>query len=202
MEFIIEHYKELGVIITGVLGLVITLYSKVRDSNIKDKELEIKKIQYLDNKKYQLSKEKYQELMSKKIEMLEKISVILVEYYKKIPFMGLSDGDVIDGRLVDLTIKKENLALKTFLQIDGILELNQLLIPDSIQEIYQEIKEKLSIQNADYENFNDNSSDKDEIIDAYKDKDKKFYAKNKSSLELLFNLLKEEIQIVRKGLQI
>ena len=49
--------------------------------------------------------------------------------------MGLSDGDVIDGKLVDLTIKKENLALKTFLQIDGILELNQLLIPDSIQEI-------------------------------------------------------------------
>ena len=202
MEFIIEHYKELGVIITGVLGLVITLYSKVRDSNIKDKELEIKKIQYLDNKKYQLSKEKYQELMSKKIEMLEKISVILVEYYKKIPFMGLSDGDVIDGRLVDLTIKKENLALKTFLQIDGILELNQLLIPDSIQEIYQEIKEKLSIQNADYENFNDNSSDKDEIIDAYKDKDKIFYAKNKSNLEQFFNLLTEEIQIVRKGLQI
>ena len=202
MNFIIDNYKEIIALIgclTGFLGIFTTCYFKYRDSNIKEKELEIKEKQYDDNKKYQLSKEKYQELVSKKIEMLENISLILVQYNKDKPMVNISDND-IDG---DSTIKEEDLIIDTFLKIDDVLEKNQLLIANEIQEVYQQIKDGLLKQDAEYYDFRTNvSSDNEEIIDAYKDKNLIFYAEHKDKLHKLLELLNKEIQKVRKELQI
>ncbi len=202
MNFIIDNYKEIIALIgclTGFLGIFTTFYFKYRDSNIKEKELEIKEKQYDDNKKYQLSKEKYQELINKKIEMLGNISLILVQYNKDKSMVNISDND-IDG---DSTIKEENLIVDTFLKIDDVLEKNQLLIANEIQEVYQQIKDGLLKQDAEYYDFRTNvSSDKEEIIDAYKNKNLIFYTENKDKLHKLLELLNKEIQKVRKELQI
>lgn len=207
MNFFIENHLIITAFIgslTGLLGIGVTYYYKYRDSNIKDKELEIKEKQYDDNKKYQLSKEKYQELVSKKIEMLGNISLILVEHNKNKSMVNISDGDVDDnGEGVDLTIKEEHLMLETFMKIDNVLEKNQLLIANEIQEIYQQIKDSLLKQDAEYYDFNINySTDKEEIQDAYKDKNKEFYNEHKDLLNNLLELLNKEIQKVRKELQI
>ena len=202
MNFIIDNYKEIIALIgclTGFLGIFTTCYFKYRDSNIKEKELEIKEKQYDDNKKYQLSKEKYQELVSKKIEMLENISLILVQHNKDKSMVNISDND-IDG---DSTIKEENLIVDTFLKIDDVLEKNQLLIANEIQEVYQQIKGSLLKQDAEYYDFTINhSNDEEEIQDAYKDKNKDFYNEHKDLLNKLLELLNKEIQKVRKELQI
>ncbi|WP_152054590.1 hypothetical protein [Aliarcobacter butzleri] len=207
MEFLISNYKEIIALIgslTGLLGLIATIYYKFRDSNIKDKELEIKERQYDDNKKYQLSKEKYQELVSKKIEMLENISLILVQHDKDKSMINISDYDVDnDGKGIDLTIKEENLMIDTFEKIDNVLEKNQLLIANETQEIYQQIKDSLLNQNAEYLNFKNNiSNNYEEIQDAYKDKNKNFYKQHKDELHKLLKLLNQEIQKVRKEIQI
>ena len=207
MNFIIDNYKEIIALIgclTGFLGIFTTCYFKYRDSNIKEKELEIKEKQYDDNKKYQLSKEKYQELVSKKIEMLENISLILVQHNKDKSMVNISDCDVDDdGKGIDLTITEESLMIKTFEKIDNVLEKNQLLIANEIQEVYQQIKDGLLKQDAEYYDFRTNvSSDKEEIIDAYKNKNLIFYTENKDKLHKLLELLNKEIQKVRKELQI
>ncbi|MDN5081976.1 hypothetical protein [Aliarcobacter butzleri] len=207
MDLIINNYKEIIALIgslTGLLGLIATIYYKFRDSNIKDKELEIKERQYDDNKKYQLSKEKYQELISKKIEMLEKISLILVQYDKDKSMINIPDGDVEhNGKWVDSTIKEEKLMIDTFRKIDNVLEKNQLLIANEIQEIYKQIKDSLLKQDAEYYDFRINGSNNDEEIqDAYADKDKIFYKQHKDELHKLLELLNQEIQKVRKEIQI
>ena len=207
MNFIIDNYKEIIALIgclTGFLGIFTTCYFKYRDSNIKEKELEIKEKQYDDNKKYQLSKEKYQELVSKKIEMLENISLILVQHNKDKSMVNISDYDVDDdGRGIDLTITEESLMIKTFEKIDNVLEKNQLLIANEIQEVYQQIKGSLLKQDAEYYDFTINhSNDEEEIQDAYKDKNKDFYNEHKDLLNKLLELLNKEIQKVRKELQI
>jgi hypothetical protein len=207
MNFIIDNYKEIIALIgclTGFLGIFTTCYFKYRDSNIKEKELEIKEKQYDDNKKYQLSKEKYQELINKKIEMLENISLILVQYNKDKSMLNIPDGDVDDdGREIDLTITEESLMIKTFKKIDNVLEKNQLLIANEIQEVYQQIKDSLLNQDAEYYNFNINySTNNEELEDAYKDKNLLFYTENKDKLHKLLELLNKEIQKVRKELQI
>lgn len=207
MNFIIDNYKEVIALIgclTGFLGIFTTFYFKYRDSNIKEKELEIKEKQYDDNKKYQLSKEKYQELVSKKIEMLENISLILVQYNKDKSMINIPEYDVDDdGKGIDLTIKEESLMIKTFEKIDNVLEKNQLLIANEIQETYQQIKDSLLNQDAEYYNFSMNvSTDYKETIDAYKDKYQIFYNEHKNKLHKLLELLNKEIQKVRKELQI
>ena len=207
MNFIIDNYKEVIALIgclTGFLGIFTTFYFKYRDSNIKEKELEIKEKQYDDNKKYQLSKEKYQELVSKKIEMLENISLILVQHNKDKSMVNISDCDVDDdGKGIDLTITEENLIIDTFLKIDNVLEKNQLLIANEIQEIYQQIKDSLLNQDAEYYDFKTNgSTNNQEIQDAYNQKNLIFYNKHKDKLHKLLELLNKEIQKVRKELQI
>lgn len=205
MNFFIENHLIITTFIGSLTGLLgVTFYYKYRDSNIKDKELEIKEKQYDDNKKYQLSKEKYQELVSKKIEMLESISLILVQHNKNKSMVNIPEYDVDDeGKGIDLTIKKENLMLETFMKIDNVLEKKQLLIANEIQEIYQQIKDSLLKQDAKYYDFNINySTEKEEIQDAYKDKNKEFYNKHKDLLNNLLELLNKEIQKVRKELQI
>ena len=200
MDCLNLSYQEIITIvgvITGFLGVSLTFYSKYRDSNIKSRELQIKEKQYDDNKKYQ-------ELVSKKIEMLENISSILVEHNKCKPKLNIPDCDIgIDGKMEDLTLKEEKLMLDTFIKIDNVLEKNQLLITNEIQEIYQEIKDDLLNQDAKYYDFRINiSTDNEEISDAYKDKVIEFYNKNKEKLDALLELLNNEIQNVRKKLQI
>lgn len=93
--------------------------------------------------------------------------------------------------------------IKTFKKIDNVLEKNQLLIANEIQEVYQQIKDGLLKQDAEYYDFRTNvSSDKEEIIDAYKNKNLIFYTENKDKLHKLLELLNKEIQKVRKELQI
>ena len=97
MEFLLIHYKALIAVIgglTGLLGVVFTFYSKSQDSKLKLLEMELKKEQFLEDKKHQITKEKYQELFAKKIELYINLQQELYSYYDNILNIGREYFDI------------------------------------------------------------------------------------------------------------
>ena len=136
MEFLLIHYKALIAIIgglTGLLGVVFTFYSKSQDSKLKLLEMELKKEQFLEDKKHQITKEKYQELFAKKIELYINLQQELYSYYDNILNVGREYFDIDEwGRDSYTKITEKKVIVDLLESINKHFNGNQFLISNKL----------------------------------------------------------------------
>lgn len=206
MDFILIHYKAIIAVIgslTGLLALGITFYSKYRDSNIKDQELELKKEQFNLEKKHQISKEKYQELFEQKIDVYKKLYSQINKFRKQL----YDVGRYFEGRdeyneftMEELTIEDVNIT--TLKNIFQEIEDNHFAISNKLMESYQDIYDLYKKSTQEFTFMYDvGAIDHEEAKEKWEEIKNKFYEDYKTNIDKFFNQIDLEIKEIKQVLE-
>lgn len=204
MDFVLIHYKAIIAIIgslTGLLALGITFYSKYRDSNIKDKELELKKVQFDLEKKHQITKEKHQQLFEQKIDLYNTLHSLSLDHKKNLQDVGREDYELDgNGRDSYFIVTEEDIFLKTFISIKTTMDNNIFVVSEDLEALFTKML-------LDYEK-NESVFKHIMSVGAYGDNEdlkkedekmkNEFNDKHKTTLEDFFEQVKIEITNLRK----
>ncbi len=204
MDFLLIHYKAIIAIIgslTGLLALSITFYSKYRDSNIKDKELELKKVQFDLEKKHQITKEKHQQLFEQKIDLYNELHSLSLEHKKNLLDVGREDYELDgNGRDSYFVITEEDIFLKTFISIKTTMDNNIFVVSEDLEALFTKMLLDYEKNESVFKHimsvgaYGDNEDLKKED-EKMKDE---FCDKHKTTLEHFFEQVKIEITNLRK----
>lgn len=203
IDLIIKNYQAIiGLIgsFTGLLGLAITFYSKYRDSNIKEKELELKKEQFELDKKHQIAKEVYQELFSNKIQVYKNLYDELMKYKKKLTEIGKEDYDIdSNGEMIYSEVTTEDINITTLINIFTIVEKNIFVVSLEIEKLISTLM--ISYQSKENEFdwlFSNEISTEDEAIRINHKLDKEFFINHQNKIDELFNQIECEIKKMKQ----
>jgi hypothetical protein len=182
--------------LTGLLGLGVTFYSKYRDSNIKDKELELKKEQFDLEKKHQISKEIYQKLFEKKIFVYKNLYDELLKYKKRLLDIGKEYYDIdSQGDTIFSKVTAENVNISSLQDIFSIIEKNIFLISPKIEKIYTDLSRIYREKENEFEfMLNNDISSEREAEDESNRLDKKFFEEHQNKITELFKQIEYEIK--------
>jgi len=202
MEFLLIHYKALIAIIggiTGLLGVAFTFYSKSQDSKLKLLEMELKKEQFLEDKKHQITKEKYQELFAKKIELYINLQQELYSYYDNILNIGREYFDIDEwGRDNYTKITEKKVIVDLLESINKHFNGNQFLISNKLENKYKVIQKAYSKSKKHFDAMLDLViSDPDEAEEEYDKGIAEFYAKHREDISELIKIIEQEIQEIK-----
>ena len=204
MDFLLIHYKAIIAIIgslTGLLALGITFYSKYRDSNIKDKELELKKEQFDLEKKHQISKEKYQELFEQKIDVYKNLYSEIHKFKKQLYEVGkYFDGEDEYGRHTMDELKVEDVNIATLQMIFKEIQNNHFVISNELMITYEKIYDLYRKNSAEFDFMLDVGA-----IDNPKQEWEKirdgFYAEYKELIDSFFKQIETETKKIKQVLE-
>ena len=204
MDFLLIHYKAIIAIIgslTGLLALGITFYSKYRDSNIKDKELELKKEQFDLEKKHQISKEKYQELFEQKIDVYKNLYSEIHKFKKQLYEVGkYFDGEDEYGRHTMDELKVEDVNIVTLQMIFKEIQNNHFVISNELMITYEKIYDLYRKNSAEFDFMLDVGA-----IDNPKQEWEKirdgFYAEYKELIDSFFKQIETETKKIKQVLE-
>jgi hypothetical protein len=201
MDFILIHYKAIIAIIsslTGLLALGITFYSKYRDSNIKDKELELKKEQFVLEKKHQISKEKYQELFEQKINVYKNLYSKIYKFKQQLYEVGkYFDGEDEYGRQTMDELKVEDVNVATLQSIFKEIENNYFVISNELIATYEKIYDLYRKNSAEFD-FLMNVGAIDNPKQEWKKIKSGFYSDYKELINSFFEQIENEIKTMKK----
>lgn len=201
MDFLIAHYKELIAFIgstTGLLGLFVTLYSKHRDSNIKDKELELKKTQFELDKQHQITKETYQKIFEQKILLYKQLHSVLIQYNNRLHNIGI---EITYGYKPSEIITEDEVAVKSLNEILSLLEENIFYLSENLETEYQKINDhyKKALSNFEADKQLGVYGGNEEIEDAaLMQSNRQFYQEHKDDMTQLFNSIELEIKQMKR----
>lgn len=208
MDILLIHYKAIIAIIgslTGLLALGITFYSKYRESNIKDKELELKKEQFDLEKKHQISKEKYQELFENKIDVYNMLYSEINKFRKQLYNVGtyFNTQDAYGNiDMEQLTVEDVNVTALT--SLFKHIESNQFIISDELMDSYRSLYDLYRKHSAEFDFMLDEGAYGDPIEadeEWLKIRDS-FYETYKKYIEDFFNQIEKEIKAMKKILEV
>lgn len=202
MDLIINNYKEIIALIgsfTGLLGLVATFYYKYRDSNIKDKELELKQTQFNLDKQHQIRKDTYQQIFEKKIVLYKDLNDLLLNYKNRLHDVGLE----IQGNQGYEVITEKSIAMHTFTKVIELIQVNIFFTSEDLELEFRTIKD---LYNKVLYGFTG-----DKLLGVYgyrKDIEEaeldttnaKFYNENKEVILKFFNLIENEIKSIKQDI--
>ena len=201
MDFLISNYKEILALIgglTGLLGLVSTIYSKHRDSNIKDKEIELKQKQFELDKQHQISKETYQKIFEKKLLLYKQLSESLMKYNNRIHNIGI---EIIFGYKESEIITEGEVAVNSLKEILNLLEENIFYLPEDLEKEYKEINDNYKKALYDFECdkqlgvYGNNEEIEDAVL---MESNSEFYKKHKNDMKALYSLIGKEIKSIKQ----
>lgn len=204
MDFIITHYKEIIALIgslTGLAGLILTFYSKHRDANIKDKELELKKEQFELEKKHQISKEKYQELFEQKITVYQKLYTEINKFRKQLYEIGkFYDTEDENGQYTMEQLSIEEANIKALLSIFSLVDENHFLVSNNLMQSYQNLYNLYRESRKDFELMYDVDAidNPKKVLDEIHDE---FYEKYQKSIQNFFSIIELEIKQIKQVLE-
>ena len=202
MEVLIAYYKEIIALIgslTGLVGLGATVYYKYRDSNIKDKELELKEIQFDLDKQHQITKDTYQKIFEKKIVLYKDLNDLLLNHKNRLHDIGLE----IRGMHGFETISEESIAMHTFTKVVKLIEENIFFTSKELEIEFRKIKD---LYNKALYGFTSDKligvyGDREDIEEAELDKtNADFYKINKENINQFFNLIEDEIKSIKQDI--
>ncbi|MDD3009340.1 MAG: hypothetical protein PHQ70_10795 [Arcobacter sp.] len=175
--------------ITALLSVVWTQYNKTLEEKNKIE-------QFREEKKFQLSKEKYQELTNKKIDLFNELSILFMNFFDNFHQIG------VDKSVYNESTLKEWEHYKNFYEkLIKLIDLNILLIDNETYELYKTIKDKYNKLefpiNTKYEYSN---LDNEEQSLAINEDRESFYLSEKNNIIKLIELLEKEINDIRKKL--
>lgn len=203
MDFLITYYKEIIALIgsiTGLLGLAITIYSKYRDSNIKDKELELKQKQFELDKQHQISKETYQKIFEKKLLLYKQLSESLMKYNNRIHNIGI---EITFGYKESEVITEDEVAVKSLKEILSLLEKNIFYLSDNLEEEYKKINDNYKKALYDFESdmqLGVYNHDEDYAEAELMQSNSEFYKKHKDDMKSLYSLIEKEIKVIKQDI--
>lgn len=182
--------------LTGLAGILLSFYTIKKNSDIKLKEQN-------NDHKHQLTKEKYQQLMSDKINLYN----IIYEIYKfhnqnklNIGFPTL-EVDEVNRTTTEREYEEYEVYLETYYKIDVSLKNTTFLLSNELEEYFMKIKlqkEKLNLlfnyefREGMIENFEKEN----------KDTEKLFVEKTKNDFDSFFSSLEKEIKQIRINLKL
>ena len=137
MNFIIENYVGISALlasIIGILALGVTLYSKHRDSNIREKELQLQQSQFDLEKKHQISKEKYQQLFDEKIDVYRKLYDVLNSHRKSLFDVGFDYDYETDGQgyFAYKELTEDKVFIDSLKEVFKLIENNHFLVSEEV----------------------------------------------------------------------
>jgi len=199
MEFLVTNYKELIII----SGLIITFYSKIADSRFRDKELEFKKYQFKEDKKHQITKEKYQELFAQKIKFYITLHKELDEFNARLIHISKEEYQLVDnnGNYQKIETREEDIPWKLWKSIHQIFKDNLLFISDELDKPYQKIlsgytKALVSLEEAEYGIIIDKESH-DKVLSKMM---LSFFEEYKEDINSLISIIEEDIKKIKSDL--
>jgi hypothetical protein len=206
MDLFVTYYKELLAVIgslTGLFSLFVTFYIKLRDSNIKDNELELKKIQFESEKYHQIAKETYQKIFEKKLLLYKELYSILNLYNNRLHNVGI---EIIFGYKKSEVVTEDEIAVASFNEIITLIEKNIFYLSEIIEAEYKKVNDHY--QKALYSFEEDKQlgvyrsyGDDNEIENtALADSNSRFYQKHKDDVKKLFSLIEFEIKQIKKDI--
>jgi len=204
MNIFIANYKEIIALIgslTGFLGLGITFYSKYRDSNIRDKELELKKEQFDLEKKHQISKEKYQELFELKIDVYRDLYTEINKFRKQLYDVGkyLQDMDQY-GQIIHDEITVEDVSVASLLIVFKKVQENHFVISNQLMDKFYKLYDFYRKFTAEFDFLLDVGAIHDPK-DEWKKISDSFYQEYKELIDDFFNQIEQETRQIKLVLE-
>ena len=207
MKYLIEHYKEVIAItgtLTGFLGLIITVYSKYRDSKIKMAELELKKEQIAIDKKHQITKETYQKLFEQKIKIYEELYTTVNKFKKQLYDVGtyfLKEQYQREPSMEQLTVEDVNIS--ALRNIFTIIQKNHFLVSNDLMENYEKLYDLYRKHTAEFNFMLDVGAygDPNETDKEWERIRDEFYESYRSSIDGFFTQIEKEIIKMKKVLE-
>jgi hypothetical protein len=201
MEIFITYYKEIIALIgslTGFLGLAITFYYKYRDSNIKDRELELKKVQFELDKQHQITKETYQHMFKKKILLYKDLNDQLILYKNRLHNIGI---EITFGYKESEIVSEESITMPIFRKILELLETNIFFVSKDLEQIFRNINDnyKKALFGFEYDRQLGVYGHYEELEEAEFDNSNfTFYKEHKDDVISLFNQIENEIAEIKQ----
>lgn len=175
--------------ITALLSVVWTQFNKTLEEKNKIE-------QFKEEKKFQLSKEKYQELTNKKIDLFNELSSLFMNFFDNFHKIGVDKSAYNESTL------KEWEHYKIFYEkLIKLIDLNILLIDNETYEFYKIIKDKYNkLESTIYTKYEYSFLDDEEQSQAINEDKESFYLNEKDNILKLIELLEKEIKDIRKKL--
>lgn len=201
IDLIVNNYQAIIALIgsfTGLLGIIITFYSKHRDANIKDRELELKKSQFESDKQHQITKETYQKIFEKKILLYKQLHSILLQYNNRLHDIGI---EIAYGYKAGEIITEDKIVIKSFTEILSLLEENIFFLSNNLEKEYRKINDHYKKALFDFEankQLGVYGGYEEVEDDALMQSNSKFYNEHKEDMRHLFNLIESEIKKMKQ----
>lgn len=211
LKYIFENGDKMGAIIGSLTGLIVGLCSaywayrsKKSDDHIKLKELAIKEEQFKEEKKYQISREKYQKIFEDKIAVYKKLSVCLNQLDSELMLVGhLKSVMDSDGEEDLKPRKEEKIQIESLQKIFKTIEENMFVISNNVLSRYRDLK-KYYIEHTE-EIMDLYLVGAYDSMDAYGHLDKKhreYYRIHKDHIKCLYESIIYETDQIKKDIGI
>lgn len=194
-ESLDKHISQIITLLGALSGLVTviwTQYNKSIEEKNKLKQFELEK-------KHQISKEKYQELFNKKIDVYQYLYLEVNKFNKQLHDLGryIDIRDKYDDITME-EVKIEKICVKTLKNIFKIIEKNYFVISNELMELYKEVYKHYKNERKDFDTKNDfGVLDNEEEYEEYNKIVIAFYNKNKSLINNFFNLIESETKEIK-----
>jgi hypothetical protein len=199
MNWLISNYQPIITVIGSLTGLIVTFYSKYRDSNIREKELDLKKQHFESEKKHQISKETYQKIFDQKLLLYKKLHSTLLQYNNRLHDIGIE----INLGYTSEVITEDAIAVKSLTDILSLLEENIFYLSENLEAEYRKINDSYKKALYDFEAdkqlgvYGHNEYVEDEAL---MHSNSRFYENHKDDMNHLFNLIEQEIKQIKRDI--
>ncbi len=207
MDTIFEHSKEIIAFmggLTGLFGVIVTIYSKKRDSVIREKELELKQEQLALEKKYQITKETYQKLFEKKIQVYERLYSSVNKFKKQLHNVGMYfESEDEYGRHTMEALTVEDVSISTLKEVFKEIQDNHFLISNGLMKEYEKLYDLYKEHTKEFEFILDVGAygSPDELDAEWAKVRDSFYSKYKDVIDSFFKKIEKEIEEMKKVLE-
>lgn len=173
--------------ITALVSVIWTQYNKTLEEKNKIE-------QFREEKRFQLSKEKYQELTNKKIDLFNELSSLFMNFFDNFHKIGVDKSAYNEPTL------KEWEHYKIFYEkLIKLIDLNILLIDNETYKFYKIIKDKYNkLESTIYTKYDNSLLDDEEQFHAISEDKELFYLSEKDNILQLIELLEKGINHIRK----
>lgn len=172
--------------ITALISVIWTQYNKTLEEKNKIE-------QFREEKKFQLSKEKYQELTNKKIDLFNELSILIRDFFDNFHKIGVSYSD-------EATLTEYDFYDSFYKNLIKKIAPNILLINDETYEFYKEIKDRYNkLESQVYSKYQYKEElEPREQWEGIDEERKVFFQTEKNNILKLIELLEKEIKDIRK----
>lgn len=185
--------------LTGLLSVIFTLYSKKREANIKDAELELKKKHFIADKNHSISKEKYQFLFEKKIDLYVNLHRQVSKLNRQLYKVGhLINGYDANGNFIDEEITEDKLTIDSLTDIFKLIEADHFLITAELDLIYNKVFDLYKKSTSEFDFlYSVGAMDYHDAQDSWPDLRKKIYQEHKDQIQALFNQIELDTKEIK-----